>query len=420
MPLRGPRFSGDPVLEECLTGGHRMMAPEEGLPVKRVQAALVELGFPVGPHGTDGSFGPATGDAVSAYKRSHRLSPADAVVGPGTAKALDDDLFVDPPGLDPAFAEFAPMVVDHRVEPFVALELVALLLAPFDSWRHMLGRFALGALSSGQLLGIVAQSRVRDLRGAYLAVADPVQEAGTTAEGFFDLVIAPANDVANTMHFLAGGQRQALITIRDTVILGRENLRRRVDDGTRAPVELEGVVMHEVTHARNLEIDHDLELIRDDNPDAYADTALAQARSATGTPTMLVMRSFVREMVARHVHWIGLKERAGTPGVIAVRAVRPEQLAAAALFYFVEVPQIYDRNGYGAAINAQGDSVRAAQLERWLRLCATQSFSDVAEQDRESTLLFEAAAKFWADQQADPTLEFPAEDGVFPLPQDFR
>lgn len=420
MPLRGPRFSGDPVLEECFAGRHRMMAPEEGLPVKRVQAALVELGFPVGPHGTDGIFGSATGDAVSDYKRSHRLSPTDAVVGPGTSKALDDDLFFDPPVLDPAFAEFAPMVVDHRVEPFVALELATLLRAPFDSWRHMLGRFALDSLSSGQLLGIVAHSRIRDLRDAYLAVADPVQESGTTAEGFFDLVIAPANDVANTFHFLVGGRRRVLITIRDTVILGREKLRRRVDDGTRAPVELEGVVMHELTHARNLEIDHELELVRDTDPTAYADTALAQAHSAAGTPTMLTMRSFVRELVARHVHWIALRERAGTPGVIAVRAVRPEQLAAAALFYFVEVPQIYDRNGYGAAINARGDAVRAAQLELWLRLCATQSFSDVSEQDHESTLLFQAAAKFWADQQVDPTLDFPAEDGVFPLPQDFR
>lgn len=420
MPLRGPRFSGDPVLEECFAGRHRMMAPENGLPVKRVQAALVELGFPVGPHGTDGIFGSATGHAVSAYKRSRRLAQTDPVVGPGTSKALDDDLFFDPPALDPAFAEFAPVVVDHRVEPFVALELVALRQAPFDSWRHMLGRFALGSISSGQLLGIVSQSRVRDLRDAYLAVADPVQESGTTAEGFFDLVIARANDVANTLHFLASGRRRALITIRDTVILGREALRRRIDDGTRAPVELEGVVMHELTHARNLEVDHDLELIQDTDTTAYADTALAQARSATGTPTMLVMRSFVREMVARHVHWIALEERAGTPGVIAVRAVRPEQLAAAALFYFVEVPQIYDHNGYGAAINAQGDAVRAAQLELWLRLCATQSFSDVPEQDRESTLLFQAAAQFWADQQVDPTLDFAAEDGVFPLPRDFH
>jgi hypothetical protein len=37
MPLRGPRFAGDPVLEDCFAGRHRMLAPEEGIGVKRVQ-----------------------------------------------------------------------------------------------------------------------------------------------------------------------------------------------------------------------------------------------------------------------------------------------------------------------------------------------------------------------------------------------
>jgi hypothetical protein len=44
MPLRGPRFSGAPILEECFAGGHRMLFGEDGLPVKPVQHALIELG----------------------------------------------------------------------------------------------------------------------------------------------------------------------------------------------------------------------------------------------------------------------------------------------------------------------------------------------------------------------------------------
>lgn len=98
MPLRGPRFSGDPVLEECFAGRHRMLAPEQGLPVKRVQAALIELGGSVGPKVDDGIFGSDTGVAVSAYKASKDplLTPTDPVVGPGTSKALDDDLFLTP------------------------------------------------------------------------------------------------------------------------------------------------------------------------------------------------------------------------------------------------------------------------------------------------------------------------------------
>ena len=99
MPLRGPRFAGDPVLEECFAGRHRMLEPEQGLPVKRVQAALLELGRPVGTAGADGIFGRDTGQAVVAYKQSKGLVPDDPVVGPGTVAALDDDLFVDPPSL---------------------------------------------------------------------------------------------------------------------------------------------------------------------------------------------------------------------------------------------------------------------------------------------------------------------------------
>jgi peptidoglycan hydrolase-like protein with peptidoglycan-binding domain len=94
-----------------------MLAPENGLAVMRVQAALIELGDSVGPGGADGAFGADTGAAVTRFKTSHSLDPTDPVVGTGTATALDDDLFFDPPILDPVFAEFSPLVVDHRVEP---------------------------------------------------------------------------------------------------------------------------------------------------------------------------------------------------------------------------------------------------------------------------------------------------------------
>jgi hypothetical protein len=75
MSLRGPRFSGDPILEQCFNGAHRMFAPETGIAVMRVQSALVELGLPVGPRGTDGIFGDDTGAAVTAYKTRKGLMP---------------------------------------------------------------------------------------------------------------------------------------------------------------------------------------------------------------------------------------------------------------------------------------------------------------------------------------------------------
>ena len=60
MPLRSPRFAGDPVLEACLAGQHRMLQDESGLAVMRVQAALLDLGRSVGSAGADGIFGPDT------------------------------------------------------------------------------------------------------------------------------------------------------------------------------------------------------------------------------------------------------------------------------------------------------------------------------------------------------------------------
>jgi hypothetical protein len=419
MPLRSAHMSGDPVLENCLAGTHRMFEGEDNLSVMRVQSALIDLGRSVGPRGADGIFGAETGAAVTAYKTDKGLVPNDPVVGQGTTRALDDDLFHDPPNLDPAYAEFSPAVVEHRLEQFVALELAALLHAPLDSWRRMLGMFALSALNSGALLGIVAQSRAVDLRDRFLAIADAIQLNGATAENFFDDAIILEDALAVTVTFFVGGQPRAFIVIRDDVILGRAAVVRR-SDGTRAPSPMLGVVVHELTHARNLANIQVLLDTLDTDANAYADTALAQARTATGKRTSNVLHAYVAELTARHVHWVVLQELAGTPGTIAVRGLLTEKLAAAALFYFVELPSVYDSNRYGAGINAQGDAVRFRQLELWLRLCARQSFSDNSADDTQSTLAFQAAAQFCADQIANPTLDFAQEDGVFPLIQDFR
>ena len=157
----------------------------------------------------------------------------------------------------------------------------------------------------------------------------------------------------------------------------------------------------------------------DTDTTVYADTALAVARSAV-RPTADVLHAFVQEMVARHLHWIVRKELAGTPGSIALLGLSGDSLAAAVLFYFVEVPVVYDSNGYGAGINAQGAAVRFRQLELWLNLCAAQTFSDDADQDLAATQAFQAAAAVCADQIANPNLDFPREDGLIPLPADFH
>lgn len=91
MPFQSPRFAGDPVLEACLAGQHRMMAGESGEAVRKVQQALIDLGFMI-PDGPTGNFGPQTGAAVVTFKSIKGLVPNDPVVGPGTSKALDADI----------------------------------------------------------------------------------------------------------------------------------------------------------------------------------------------------------------------------------------------------------------------------------------------------------------------------------------
>jgi hypothetical protein len=418
MPLKGPRFAGDPVLEACFDGKHRMHAPEEGLAVKRVQAALIELGHSVGPAGEDGIFGSETGNAVIAYKTLMGLDPPDAVVGAGTAKALDDDLFFEPPELDPKFAEFSPFVVARRLEPFVALELAAHMLAPFGTWRRMLALFALAGLSSGRLLGIVAASRLEDLRAPYLGTAAAVQAGGLSAEDHFNQQTAPPRALGQTISFTAAtGDLRSLILIRDDVILGRA-VTIFAATGERAPESVRSVLSHELTHARNAAAAQALESTLDSDTAAYADTALAQAQTAAAGPTALVFSSFVDEICARHVEWNVAKEAEGNTG--AIPALRPDQLAQAAILYFVREGFLFQDNGYIAGINAQGDASRLPQLDLWLRRCATFSFTDDPGEEARTQLLFVGAAFACGDQVAHPLVEIPEALGLWPLPQDFH
>jgi hypothetical protein len=89
MSLNNPRFAGDETLEACARNEHRLEVPERSLAVRKVQWALIDLGFDLPQFGADGWFGSETDQAVSAYKRSRGIEPSTGKVGPKTITGLD-------------------------------------------------------------------------------------------------------------------------------------------------------------------------------------------------------------------------------------------------------------------------------------------------------------------------------------------
>ena len=92
MPmLHSSRFAGEPTLESVANGLDRLQFGRSGEAVRRVQQALIDLGF--GPQsGADGIFGQDTAGAVTRFKSARGIAPEDPVVGAGTLIALDIEL----------------------------------------------------------------------------------------------------------------------------------------------------------------------------------------------------------------------------------------------------------------------------------------------------------------------------------------
>ncbi len=109
-PLTSPRFAGDAVLEACHQDRARLAQGATGEPVRKVQQALVDLGFDLGPKGADSSFGPRTAAAVRAFKAREALGFEQfGDVGPGTMSRLDQ-LF---PGPAPTPTEGPPEATEE-------------------------------------------------------------------------------------------------------------------------------------------------------------------------------------------------------------------------------------------------------------------------------------------------------------------
>lgn len=406
MALRSARLSGDPVLEQCLAGAHRMLSPEVSLSVMRVQEGLRTLGFFGGQ--LDGIFGPVTGAAVTAFKEFQDLSPSDPVVGPGTSRALDDALFFDPPSLDPAFGEVAGFVTRHLVEPFIGFELAALIDAPLNSMRHDVGSLILSTLKSGFLVGIVAASRTHDLLSD--TRIPPDVKASLAALG-------PAAGVARGFTGTDGLDHEVVV-IDDVTVRGQQTLIHR-PSGRKNKVDLQEVLCHEMTHVLNGALR--LSLVPDTDTDTFLDTALAESLTqATGFRTATVFAAFVHEMNARHIAFVIKRELVDDP--FAARFLSPVALSEAAHFYFAETDPVFmfDDNGYIQQMLARGHESTYRQIALWLRQASKLSFSTNPQANDASVQLFRAAADAAEFTAVNPGVPRPPGDGLFPGDKDFK
>jgi hypothetical protein len=89
--LTSDRFAGIPVLEAAFDDEARLSPGAHGEPVVRIQQALADQGFDLGPTGVDGTYGPRTAAAVRAFKTRESLGSTEfGDIGPGTMTRLDE------------------------------------------------------------------------------------------------------------------------------------------------------------------------------------------------------------------------------------------------------------------------------------------------------------------------------------------
>lgn len=89
--LKSPRFAGDQTLEKCYDDEARLTKGAVGESVRKVQQALIDLGYNLGPTGADSKYGDFTWNAVKQFKVDYGLGYEwMGDVGPGTMSKLDE------------------------------------------------------------------------------------------------------------------------------------------------------------------------------------------------------------------------------------------------------------------------------------------------------------------------------------------
>jgi hypothetical protein len=293
--LNSPRFQGSVTIEQCLNGA-RTMPPNNGaLPetdadaVRRVQRALVDLGYLLSFDDVDGIYGNATAHAVSRFKFDRGISPSDGIVGPKTSQALDDEF---PPGaMNPGV--FVPFVAANRLDSTVAGLLNELTGFAALPWASQTAVFALQELTNQNLAGIVRASQANDLK----AQVPAAQHA--TIDQMAATLLAALPDTGPfglTTRFDQAGWIRAYTIYMDSY------LDRAVPGGERHTGAILSLA-HELNHVRNRVQANTLKAEPITAAD-YVDVALANASAAAGgDPTTMTRATFIEEIGCRHLAW---------------------------------------------------------------------------------------------------------------------
>ena len=157
-----------------------MSAPLEldssGPGVTALQQALLAKGFD--PHGTDGSFGPATEMAVRSFQQSQGLT-ADGIVGPNTAKALGLTQIPDPlPPMSPLPSAVAGVTVARVAKMFPQTPL-ANIQANLPAVLNALA--AVGIPDKAMVL--MALATIRAETGSFRPISEGISRFNTTPGG---------------------------------------------------------------------------------------------------------------------------------------------------------------------------------------------------------------------------------------------
>lgn len=178
-------IGGHGELVAAAAGSLTIRAPERSEAVERIQAALVCLGFDLPEAGCDGVFGAETGTAVSAFKESRGLEPADPVVGVGTTKRLDLEIAYLEETFDDAMLEDDRILASNALfGDFIdiqrgGLDIPDRILKFFElSDEFCLPLAGLVGPTVAQVLGEVVDPKIRD---------DYIKLQGFQGHDFFDL-----------------------------------------------------------------------------------------------------------------------------------------------------------------------------------------------------------------------------------------